>query len=42
MGISNFKSIWQVFIGILAFNEQRIEVKLTLAGKLNSIIITKS
>lgn len=42
MGVSNFESIWQVFIGILAFNKQRIEVKHILVGKLNSIIITKS
>lgn len=42
MGVSNAESIQQVFTGILAFNEQRIEGKHILVGNLNSIIITKS
>lgn len=41
MGVSKVESIWQAFIGILAFNElQKIQVKHMVDGKLNSSFIT--
>lgn len=42
MRLSNVESISQVFIGILAFNEQKIKVKHMSVAKLNLSLITKS